>query len=92
MRQVLILLKQYNFEFNFKKCQFLKTTIEYLGYVITPSGITLSFRHTEAVANFPKPTKVIELQRFLGLIITSKNLSKITPLLQNRLIYCYVNR
>lgn len=51
---------------NFKKCLFLKTTIEYLGYIISSSGITLSPRHTEAVVNFPQPTKVLELQRFLG--------------------------
>ncbi|CAL1671714.1 unnamed protein product [Lasius platythorax] len=66
LRQVLVNLKRYGFQLNFKKCLFLKTTIEYLGYIISPSGITLSPRHTEAVVNFPLPTKILGLQRFLG--------------------------
>ncbi|CAL1672060.1 unnamed protein product [Lasius platythorax] len=67
LRQVLVELRRYDFQLNFKKCLFLKTTIEYLGYIISPSGITLSFRHTEAVKNFPQPSKIVDLQRFLGL-------------------------
>lgn len=68
LRKVLILLKQYKFKPNFQKCSFLKTTIEYLGYVISPSGILLSPRHTDAVRNFPLPKKLVEVRRFLGLI------------------------
>lgn len=67
LKQVLILLKQYHFCLNYKKCAFLKTTIEYLGYILSPSCITLSSRHTQAVADFPIPKKTVELQRFLGL-------------------------
>lgn len=63
----MLLLRRYEFNVNYDKCVFLKTTIEYLGYVISPSGITLSTKHTQAVANFPIPRKVVELQRFLGL-------------------------
>jgi len=46
---------------------FLKTIIEYLGYIISPKRIILSSRHTEAVTQFPQPKKILELQRFLGL-------------------------
>lgn len=67
IRQVLLLLKRYNFQVNYKKCAFLKTTVEYLGYIITPEGITLSSRHVEAVKNFPRPRRILEVQRFLGL-------------------------
>jgi len=67
LQEVLTLLKQYAFKLNYDKCLFLKTTIEYLGYIISPEGITLSSRHVEAVQNFPRPTKVVEVQRFLGL-------------------------
>lgn len=41
--------------------------IEYLGYMVSPSGITLSARHTEAVKKFPRLKKLVEIQRFLGL-------------------------
>lgn len=67
VKEVLLILKQYRFELNFKKCQFMRKTIEYLGYVISAEGITLSSRHTEAIRDFPRPHNVTEVQRFLGL-------------------------
>lgn len=67
LRQVLLLLKQHDFHINLKKCSFLKKSIEYLGYIVSGHGITLSNRHTEAVRNFPQPKKLVDLQKFLGL-------------------------
>lgn len=64
---MLLLRKRFQFQINFKKCHFLKTRVEYLGYILSPSEITLSQRHTDAVRNFPKLNKVLEVQRFLGL-------------------------
>ncbi|XP_011859168.1 PREDICTED: uncharacterized protein LOC105556685 [Vollenhovia emeryi] len=64
---VLWTLKKYGFELNYEKCQFLRKQIEFLGYVISADGITLSPRHTEAVKNFRQPRTVLEVQRFLGL-------------------------
>lgn len=63
---MLLLLKKFNFELNYEKCQFLKNKIEFLGYIISPQGITLSDRHTNAINNFPQPRTVLEVQRFLG--------------------------
>jgi len=34
IKEVLILLKQYKFQLNYDKCQFLKKQIEFLGYVV----------------------------------------------------------
>lgn len=67
LKEVLIILKQYNLELNFKKCHFLRKSIEYLGYVISADGLTMSPRHTQAVSNFPYPRNTHEVQRFLGL-------------------------
>lgn len=67
LRAVLIELKRHDFQVNFSKCLFLKPTIEYLGYIVSPEGITLSSRHIEAVKKFPIPKKVVHVQRFLGL-------------------------
>jgi len=67
MKDVLTLLKKYKFELNYNKCQFLKKKIEFLGYIISVNGITLSSRHTEAVKRFKPPVNAIEVQRFLGL-------------------------
>lgn len=67
LKEVLRQLKRYGFVLNFNKCCFLKNSVEYLGYILTKDGITMSQRHTEAVRNFPVPTKQVEVQRFLGL-------------------------
>lgn len=67
LEQVLLLLKSYQFTLNFDKCEFLKNNIVYLGYKISTEGISINERHVEAVKRFPVPTKVVKLQRFLGL-------------------------
>jgi len=35
LKEILLILKRYGFELNFKKCQFLRKSIEFLGYGIT---------------------------------------------------------
>lgn len=67
LKDVLIILKKYKFELNYKKCKFLRMEIEFLGYAITTDGVTLCARHTDAIRNFKQPEKVHEVQRFLGL-------------------------
>ncbi|XP_011869954.1 PREDICTED: uncharacterized protein LOC105563185 [Vollenhovia emeryi] len=67
LREVLQILRRYGFELNYKKCQFLKKEIEFLGYMISADGISLSPRHTDAIRNFKQPRTVLEVQRFLGL-------------------------
>ncbi|KMQ85932.1 hypothetical protein RF55_15252 [Lasius niger] len=67
LKEVLQILKKYNFELNYQKCKFLRKKIQFLGYVITAEGITLSPRHTEAVQNYKFPKDKLQLQRFLGL-------------------------
>jgi len=77
LKQTLLILKNHGFELNFEKCNFLRKLIEYLGYVITPSGITLSQRHIDAIEKFRTPTRVVELQRFLGLTNYFRNRKKV---------------
>ncbi|XP_070525011.1 uncharacterized protein [Cardiocondyla obscurior] len=67
LKEALTLLKKYRFELNYKKCQFLKKEVQYLGYVLNERGMTLSPRHTEAIDRFPRPSSVHKVQRFLGL-------------------------
>ena len=67
LKETLLLLKCYGLELNYNKCLFLRKSVEYLGYVVSAEGITLSSGHIEAVQKFPTPTKVVEVQRFLGL-------------------------
>ena len=58
LREVLLIIKQYGFELNYRKSQFLQRRVEYLGYIVSDSGITISDRHTAAVRDFPEPKNV----------------------------------
>ena len=43
------------------KCEFSKTSIKFLGYIIDASGIHADSSKTAAIAHFPAPTNVAEL-------------------------------
>ena len=64
---MLLLLKQHRLEINVNKCLFLRVKLDYLGYTLSPSDVTLSERHIQVIKNFPRPKKIVEVQRFLGL-------------------------
>ncbi|XDV24073.1 hypothetical protein PO909_028351 [Leuciscus waleckii] len=49
-----------------QKCEFHQTQIAFLGYVISTEGVTMDNGKVQAVVNWPQPTNVKELQRFLG--------------------------
>ena len=42
--------------------------MKFLGHIIDEAGIYPDPEKTEAVRNFPKPEKVKDLQRFMGLV------------------------
>ena len=50
------------------KCEFSKTSIKFLGQIIDASGIHADSNKTAAIAHFPAPTNVAELQRFMGMV------------------------
>jgi hypothetical protein len=50
-----------------KKCQFLKTSVSYLGHLVTREGIQPDPAKTDKVVNYPLPTNVNEVRSFLGL-------------------------
>ncbi|KAK3570670.1 hypothetical protein QTP86_024756 [Hemibagrus guttatus] len=49
-----------------EKCEFHRTTITFLGYVISRQGVEMDLTKLRAVTEWPNPTKIKELQRFLG--------------------------
>lgn len=51
-----------------RKCQFLKTSVIFLGHVISREGITLDPKRISAIDNFPTPRNIRELRSFLGLV------------------------
>ncbi|KAL0173798.1 hypothetical protein M9458_029766, partial [Cirrhinus mrigala] len=49
-----------------EKCEFHLDKVSFLGYIISPEGVAMDERKVNAVLNWPRPTTLKELQRFLG--------------------------
>ena len=49
------------------KCSFAKSSVNFLGYTISSTGLSTNPGKVEAIRNFPVPTNLTELRRFLGM-------------------------
>lgn len=67
LNEVLALAESYGLQINWKLCQFMCQTIEYLGFEISFGSIKPSQHKTFAVERFPEPNSVKRVQSFLGL-------------------------
>lgn len=54
-------------QLNIEKCQFVQSSMKYLGHVVTPEGIRTDPEKVEAVRKLPPPTNLTELRRILGM-------------------------
>ncbi len=64
--QVLQKLRQHQLYLKLEKCEFHRSTIQFLGYVINQEGIQMDQGKVKAIEEWPLPQSVKELQRFLG--------------------------
>ena len=49
-----------------EKCEFHSESVEYLRYILSPSGLTMSDNKVKIIQDWPEPKKVKEIQFFLG--------------------------
>ena len=49
-----------------EKYKFHSDSMEYLGYVLSPSGLTMSNAKVKTIQEWPEPKKVKNIQFFLG--------------------------
>jgi len=68
LRQLFRRLDQYGLVVNVDKCQFGRTTMDFLGHRISSTGVLPLLEKVHAVRQFPKPTTVKGLQEFNGMI------------------------
>ncbi|KAK3563236.1 hypothetical protein QTP86_018284 [Hemibagrus guttatus] len=66
IRAILSRLQQNHLYVKPEKCEFHRTTIMFLGYVISRQGVEMDLTKVQAVTEWPNPTTVKELQQFLG--------------------------
>ena len=49
-----------------KKCKFYSESVEYLGYILSPSSLTMSDNKVKIIQDWPEPKKVKDIQFFLS--------------------------
>ena len=49
-----------------EKCKFHFKSVEYLGYILSPSSLTMSDDKVKIIQDWPEPKKVKDIQSFLG--------------------------
>ena len=49
-----------------EKCEFHSDSVEYLGYRLSPDGLTMSLDKIQTISDWPEPRKVKDIQSFLG--------------------------
>ena len=84
---VLQRLKEANLRLKPAKCSFCRTKVSYLGHtgIVSRQGVAMDPEKTNKVSNWPTPTTVSDVQKFLGLASYYQRFVKTMPLLQ---VYC----
>nr|XP_021204760.2 uncharacterized protein LOC101740309 isoform X1 [Bombyx mori] len=67
LRQLFQCLAEYGMLINTNKCEFGKACITFLGHEVSAEGIKPLPEKVQAIMNYPPPTTVKELRRFLGM-------------------------
>jgi len=66
VREVLRHLRKHRLYAKPEKCEFHSTSVEYLGYLLSLDGLTMSDEKVQAIVDWPEPWKVKDIQSFLG--------------------------
>ncbi|KAK3510494.1 hypothetical protein QTP70_009151 [Hemibagrus guttatus] len=66
VREVLARLQQHHLYVKLEKCEFHRSTVTFLGYMISRQGVEMDMGKVRVVTKWPVPVTVRELQRFLG--------------------------
>ena len=66
VREVLKRLRDNQLFCKVEKCFFHQTSVEFLGYYISPDGISMDPGKTDAIRKWPVPQNVKQVQSFLG--------------------------
>lgn len=66
VREVLLRCRKAGLYANPKKCEFHVTTIEYVGYIVSPKGLSMDPSKVQTILDWPVPTTVRDVQSFLG--------------------------
>ena len=66
VQEVLRCLQEARLYANPKKCNFHMDTVEYLGFILTPTGLHMDPAKVAVIQNWPEPQNIHDVQSFLG--------------------------
>ncbi|XP_069506262.1 uncharacterized protein [Ambystoma mexicanum] len=66
VKAILQRLREHQLYAKHEKCEFHQSTAEFLGFILSPQGVTMDKRKVEAILDWPSPTSVKEIQTILG--------------------------
>src|SRR6204780_654758 len=66
VREVLCRLRQHGLFAKPEKCEFYKEKVEFLGYILSPEGLTMDPAKIQTIMDWPEPRRVKDIQSFLG--------------------------
>ena len=66
VKEVLKRLQKVGLYVKAEKCEFYSNSVEYLGYVLSPSGLIMSDAKVKTIQEWPELKKIKDIQSFLG--------------------------
>ena len=66
VREVLAQLRENDLFCKPEKCEFHTDRIEFLGYVVSPDGVSMDEKKIKTILDWPEPRNVRDIQSFLG--------------------------
>jgi hypothetical protein len=66
VREVFKRLREYGLYAKADKCEFDTRQVEFLGFVVSPEGISMDKAKVQAVQEWPRPQNIKDVQSFLG--------------------------
>ena len=67
LRQVFDTLREAKLYVNLKKCDFLQTSVLFLGFIISAQGISADPEKVRAIREWPQPKTISKIRSFHGL-------------------------
>jgi len=67
VKEVLKRLRKAGLYAKAEKCEFHSDSVEYLGYVLSPAGLTMSDAKVKTIQEWPEPKKIKDIQSFTHL-------------------------
>lgn len=67
LKTILKTLREANFKIQPDKSEFLKTEVEFLGFIVSEEGLKPNMKKVECIRKYPQPKNLKDLRAFLGL-------------------------